>query len=426
MPKKRRDIDTLTEAELADYVHALDILRQRSAADPDDPAGYTFQAGLHNDMFIGPCEHGSDLFLPWHRAHLHYFEQLLQEADPPRTANVTVPYWDWLHAEPSGKFPPAFSKPGLDDPERDMTDAQLPPDTLEIVTAETDPGAFGGYPEEHPGGDYGRLELGPHNTMHPFFIGGKMADPERAAEDPIYFSFHCFIDLMWAEWQRRNQSPAPTSPEATLRGFTAQPKHKVKDFQSVDELGYEYEYTDKLEEAFAVETTPVPPKEVVATESLEPLFDAPVSSELEGKARLEFGFPKLPEPDSLAVVRLDQLKIPTSGSYMLHAYVHPRDVSFQPDSSEFAERHSVGYVTVWRAHAGGAEHAHAGHAHHPTECTVRFDVTRALGPGRGEGVPEHVLTLQYIPAPTTPGAGAGAADLVQEVALKDVLMEVYR
>jgi hypothetical protein len=200
----------------------------------------------------------------------------------------------------------------------------------------------------------------------------------------------------------------------------------VKDFQTVTELGYEYEYTDRLTKAFAIPTTPVPPKEVVATEPLRPLFDAPVSSELEGKARLEFGVPALPQPDSVAVIRLEQLKIPTAGSYMLRAFVHPRDVPFEPDNRDFAQRHSAGYVTLWRAHAGAAEHAHAGHAHHPTECTVRFDVTRALGIGAGEAVPEQVLTLQYIPAPTTPGAGARAEDLVQEVALEDVLMEVYQ
>ena len=80
----RRDINMLSDSEVADYIHALDILRQRSAADPDDQTGYDFQAGLHNDPLIGPCEHKSDLFLPWHRAHLYYFEQLLQQSDLPR------------------------------------------------------------------------------------------------------------------------------------------------------------------------------------------------------------------------------------------------------------------------------------------------------------------------------------------------------
>jgi hypothetical protein len=89
MTKKHKDINELNNDELADYIHALNILRARSAQNTNDETEYAFQAGLHNDVFIGPCEHGNDLFFAWHRAHLYYFEQLLQEADPPRTANVT-------------------------------------------------------------------------------------------------------------------------------------------------------------------------------------------------------------------------------------------------------------------------------------------------------------------------------------------------
>jgi len=147
---------------------------------------------------------------------------------------VTIPYWDWIHPQPIGKFPPAFDQPGLASPDRDLDDESLPSETLTTVTTETDWRRFGGYPQGDPDGDYGDLELGPHNFMHPWFIGGKMADPATAAEDPIYFSFHCFIDLLWAEWQRRSGMPAPTSPNADLRGFLTQPKHQVADFQTTD------------------------------------------------------------------------------------------------------------------------------------------------------------------------------------------------
>ena len=137
MTVKRKDINELSNSELANYIYALNILRDRSAQDPDDETGYDFQAALHNDVLVGPCEHGSDLFLPWHRAHLHYFEHLLQASDPPRTANVTIPYWDWLHPEVSGKFPAAFAKPSLCAAGRNNLPTDLPPDTLQIVTGET-------------------------------------------------------------------------------------------------------------------------------------------------------------------------------------------------------------------------------------------------------------------------------------------------
>jgi hypothetical protein len=185
MAKKRRDINALNNNDVEDYIHALNTLRARSQQNPDDESGYDFQAGLHNDVFIGPCEHGNDLFFAWHRAHLHYFEKLLQEADPPRTANVTIPYWDWLHPEASGKFPSAFGKSGLFMAGRNELMTDLPPNTLEIVTTLTDWNTFGGYPKGDPDGDYGELEFGPHNYMHGFFIGWRMADPATAAEDAI-------------------------------------------------------------------------------------------------------------------------------------------------------------------------------------------------------------------------------------------------
>ncbi|MGW1886947.1 hypothetical protein [Streptomyces sp. NPDC001970] len=68
MAEQRSDINSLTDAELDDYIHSINVLRQQSSVNPGDPTGYDVQAELHNGA-AGPCEHGSDLFLLWHRAH---------------------------------------------------------------------------------------------------------------------------------------------------------------------------------------------------------------------------------------------------------------------------------------------------------------------------------------------------------------------
>lgn len=432
MAKKRKDINTLDDSALQDYIHALNILRERSAANPDNEAGYDFQAGLHNDVFIGPCEHGNDHFFAWHRAHLHYFEKLLQEADPPRTSNVTIPYWDWLHTETTGKFPAAFALPGLFMGGRNGNPADLPPDTLQIVTEEMNWSAFGGYPKGDPNGDYGRLELGPHNTMHGFFIGGRMGNPATAAEDAIYWSFHAFIDLLWAEWQRRNDMLAPTTPGGDLRGFLSKPKHKIGDFQKTTDLDFEYEYTDKLQEAFGVSQPPRDERELLTTESLRPLFTAGLPAELRSAARAQFALPAPPATTKTAVVRLRNLKVPTTGSYMLRAYVHPKDVAFEKTDPEFRRRYGVGYVSLWKSH--GEAHQHGGHeghgdhtpqSHHPTACTVRFDVSKQLI-GTSSGLAgDLLLTLHYIPAPGPTGEPQLDEELVKEVQLQDVLLEAY-
>ncbi|SFF48479.1 tyrosinase [Paenibacillus algorifonticola] len=432
MAKKRRDINDLDENHISDYIHALNILRARSEQNPDDEAGYDFQAGLHNDPFIGPCEHGNDLFLAWHRSHLNYFEKLLQEADPPRTANVTIPYWDWLHPETNGKFPAAFARPDLFMPGRNDSPTELPPDTLQIVIEEMDWNEFGGFPKEHPTRNYGKLELGPHNYMHPFYIGGRMARPSTAAEDPIYWSFHAFIDLLWAEWQRRNNMPPPTSPDADLRGFLTKPRHKVSDFQKTTDLDYEYEYTDKLNQAFGVGQPEHVRRELLTEDSLRPLFSDELNSELRRTLRAQFTLPSPPAATETAYVRLQDLKVPTIGSYMFRAYVHPKDEPFKNDNPDFQHQYGVGYVALWKSH--GTDNTHGGHgdhghdsppAHHPSSCTVGFDVSRQLVGIIHENASELVLTLQYIPAPGPAGEPQSNPDLVKEVQLADVLLEAY-
>ncbi|MFI8084899.1 tyrosinase family protein [Kitasatospora sp. NPDC086009] len=425
MTTSRRDINSLSPAELDDYVHALGILRARSAANPDDETGYDFQAALHNDMLVGPCEHGNDLFLPWHRSHLYHFEKLLQESDPPRTANVTLPYWDWLHPETTGKFPAAFSLPGLVE-DRNTVATALPPDTLDIVTTETDQGEFGGFPAAHPGGDFGRLESGPHNFMHGNYIGGLMADPSTASMDPIYYSFHAFIDLLWAEWQRRNGSPAPTSPDHDLRGFLSQEKHKVADFADTVALGYRYELTDRLKADFDVPAPQPVVRRLLAAQPLSLVSAPSLTASLRADSRAEFSLAAPPAEARKVMVRLDDLKVPVAGSYVLRAYVHPADVAFRADDPDFADHYGVGYVTMWKSHRTAPDDRPAGgrpHPHHPTECNARFDVTAVLA---AAPAPEDlVLTLQYLPSPDPYGRPQEAPGLLQEVALKDVLMEVY-
>jgi hypothetical protein len=106
-PRVRKNIDRFTPQELGDYEHAISKLLEISTSDPQSIDGYTYFEQLH-DGELGPCEYKNDTFMPWHRAHLFLFEEALRRSDPPRTATVTVPYWDWS-ALPSGtRYPTAF------------------------------------------------------------------------------------------------------------------------------------------------------------------------------------------------------------------------------------------------------------------------------------------------------------------------------
>jgi tyrosinase len=149
----RKNIDLLTPDELAAYEHAIQIMKDRSAANSYDRTGYLWQAWVHNCFLIfqpangvghhdndcddfrarpdpsfvaarpGMCEHGKDLFLVWHRAEFYYFEQILRATDPdgtiadsrgmvgPSTSNVAVPFWNWMRKPSGERYPKAFEDP---------------------------------------------------------------------------------------------------------------------------------------------------------------------------------------------------------------------------------------------------------------------------------------------------------------------------
>jgi tyrosinase len=56
-----------------------------------DERGFAHHAGIHGLPLPMYCHHGSDLFLPWHRAYLYFFELALQDQVP----QVSLPWWDW-------------------------------------------------------------------------------------------------------------------------------------------------------------------------------------------------------------------------------------------------------------------------------------------------------------------------------------------
>jgi tyrosinase len=117
-PVVRKDIRTLSEAELDDVILAFYRLQSLDATDADS----FFQiAGYHGEPFRGAgysnpswwggyCNHGNILFPTWHRAYLYHLEQALQRQVP----GVAIPYWNEIDEEttkPGGGLPDVFLKP---------------------------------------------------------------------------------------------------------------------------------------------------------------------------------------------------------------------------------------------------------------------------------------------------------------------------
>jgi tyrosinase len=365
---KRRNIDVLRKDypdELKNYLHALSTVARRPKT---DPTSYAWQAGLHNterDHAHGPpgaCEHGSELFFPWHRAHLAGFEQILQAADPPRTSNVSIPYWDWT-MEPSGKlFPLSFEEPNslL---QLNLTEG---PDAGEKVDRRTGPPAPRRAPEEVrkyvvdlpwwrfaglPQGDqqsYGEVEDKPHNDMHPA-VGATLGARVTASDDPIYWSFHAFIDLIWARWQRLHRQEFG-APDATL---WLEPKTwKVSDKVTTADWGYEYEYD------FGADGPPSASSPPATAVSSAPIGRRPLTIDLDAKTAIVTGRIEPQAPSAGLFLRIQRVKPLPDVTYKMFVFVHPVDVNITsiPDGRG---QYLADQFAIW---ALGHDHGHHRHA----------------------------------------------------------------
>ena len=380
-PRVRKNIDVLTPRELANYEHAISTLLDISRSDPQSIDGYTYFEQLH-DGDLGPCEHKNDTFMPWHRAHLFLFEEALRRSDPPRTATVTVPYWDWS-ALPSGKrYPKAFENrssalfhefrkdravcrtagaSGCDSlpfPRSELESSVLGVTSWSTSDSKQSHLSFGG----HQGGEqdcssqfglgFGALEQPAHNTMHDGYIGGDMAQPLFAALDPIFFSFHCYLDLLWSQWQENFDTD--TDLEARLCGlFTDRehlPEHRFRVKDTLDtktQLGYVYEYTPGEQ---------APPRRA---DSATPRFPAHPAFDFVVSARKKPDLVRtlditIPEPGvEGAHLLLTGVKVMTPFSYSADIYLTPVGEELHLEDREFRATHLADLLYFWQAHHGG-------------------------------------------------------------------------
>ena len=276
--KHRKRLSTLSTDE-------IDTLRDgfRAMQGIADDRGYGHYGSIHgkgNPMF---CQHGNQLFLPWHRAYLYFMEQHLQDVAP----GLTLPWWDYPafgtaipgpYAEPEtadGERNPLYdaeivAADGIRDPSWDERTYRMPDETHTLAT-EQDIAALAGHNTFDAFS--GALEQ-LHNTVHRF-VGGSMVDPRFAAWDPIFWAHHCMIDRLWALWQNDHPGARPRD-EHLDRGLSFFDDMTVRETLNITDLGYDYAATEVLGEAEG-------PAEPTAPRSFDvaPLDTAHVSAEIE-------------------------------------------------------------------------------------------------------------------------------------------------
>jgi hypothetical protein len=410
---KRKNIDALNATELSAYEHAVKIVKDRSAANQNDPNGYQFWASLHdsfNESIHSGCAHFSEKFFPWHRRYLYDFEQLLQKTDPPVTSQVMIPYWDWSQPPTGNHFPKAFENSASPLFIRRLNRTPPPWDANDIhdLIQEQDWNVFAGKPDPSNsfGQNPGSIEFGPHNTLHTN-ISRAMSDPNTAVQDPIFWSFHAGIDLVWSRWQRLHVSdsnPQPFADPTALIWFRDR-SYAVASTAKTSDFSYEYDFDFSVDGPVAAPAVAVaaaaptagsgivsPAKRVVPLKS---------TGAAEGHAGLE-----APGAGSLAqntVLRLADVKVFDDKSYRLNVYLHPKGANIAHESTAGARPpYLMRVVTVWQAHHPGA-----------VELFIRPSAEQLAQLNQG-----WVVTVKSEPVPSAePSSTPGTAQPAPQAAL---------
>ena len=221
--------------------------------DLTDNRGWIYWAGIHGFPQYQCWHHGRvgmggqrpyDLFLPWHRAYLLYFENSMRDQDP----DARLPWWDWT--SPSAHeigIPQSYSAPQAGGDDNPLASGPMPAvgrrPAHNTSRAPDDPGNL-------PTSDDvdGLMSLGNfvdftgqvqdvHDSVHGW-VGGEMGVVATSAFDPIFWSHHCMIDRLWYLWQLQNGTnniPADYLDKA-LAPFAL----TVRDVLDINRLGYEY------------------------------------------------------------------------------------------------------------------------------------------------------------------------------------------
>jgi tyrosinase len=249
------------QTEQSDIASLNDAYAKMQQISPTDNRSWIYWAGFHGFPNYYCWHHGRagadgsrfpyNLFLPWHRAYLLYWENAARDQNP----NAVLPWWDWTAQT---GVPAAFSEPQLPDgspnalfsgPLPDMPDSparptrRWPGDPAQLPSPEQIDSLLGLTSYE----DFQTQIEDVHDFIHGWMggvnpddnsQGGDVGMIATAAFDPLFWAHHCTIDRVWYLWQLRQG--ITNIPPAQL-GLVLTPfRYTVRDVLDIRQLGYEY------------------------------------------------------------------------------------------------------------------------------------------------------------------------------------------
>lgn len=260
---------------LATFGRAVSALHSLSRR---DRRHWRHQARIHRQF----CPHGNWFFLPWHRAMLHFLEDICRTVTG--ETEFALPYWDWTEVRSIpgdlwGRRNPLDPRRWNDPdplignsarrvltPGEEVTDETVNEDIMSLIMQEEDFEGFASYraSTQRPRTDEGgmaELEATPHNSVH-MEIGGHMAD-YYAPLDPIFWLHHANVDRIWAEWNalgNQNTDEPSWRNYSFYRNFVdgrgrSVRRISVSQLEDTRQLGYVYD-TTRPEATAAARTKP--------------------------------------------------------------------------------------------------------------------------------------------------------------------------
>jgi tyrosinase len=234
------------DVEHANVPELQDAYDKMQAFSESDNRGWIYWAEAHgynrfecwHHARMGNDDFPYDLFLPWHRAYLMFFDNAARDQNP----DAILPWWDWTSdVSHQNGLPAAYTSngaalksgpvPAIDGQPARRT-RRNPSDPADLPT----PQAVEDLLDLNDFRDFSNQLQDIHDFVHPW-VGGDMGSIGTSAFDPVFWAHHCMIDRIWYLWQLKhgvNNIPSNYLDKALFPGYTVQ---QVLDTRA---LGYEY------------------------------------------------------------------------------------------------------------------------------------------------------------------------------------------
>ena len=403
----RKEVSTLTAAEVAVYRRGVAAMQKRHAT---DPTSWIYQANIHG-TFDTPaqaswstCEHFSDFFLSWHRMYLYYFERILRKASGSPT--FALPYWNYSIAA-NRRLPLIFRQPAseasnpLFTPARAINGGQkLPAAATAVADALGEP-LF--YSDSAPSFS-GSLEGRPHGAVHNVVGGGTgwMSSFEMAGRDPIFWLHHANIDRLWESWvQAGNANPSSGPWMTTTFTFfdetgTAKQLTGAEIVDIAGKLGYRYDRLETAPGALTQPTTAPSSQQTIGSGPQDGVRLGATPGSVDVSLQEGRGRGALTQPSGKAsryILQFTGIEAGQGAYYEIYVNLPAATKDPQPGSPHFA-----GILSPF------------GKPHHTENrpVTTRVDVTQAVNRLRAAGLLGSSATLRLTFVPRGPQGQTGA------------------